>query len=210
VIHPPVDVAALAPSPPRKNHFLAASRLVPYKNIAAIVEAFRSMPDLELVVAGDGPEAARLRELAGPNVSFRGFVSDQELRELMATARAFVFAAEDDFGIVPVEAQAEGTPVLALGRGGVQETVIANGPGRTGMFFETPDARAIAACVQEFIADEASFSRSACRDQARRFSAERFRAEFTAFAERELAEARSKRDAARASVRRHGFYAEAG
>lgn len=210
VIHPPVDVSAPTPDLPRGNHFLAASRLVAYKNIAAVVEAFRDMPDLELVVAGDGPEAARLRELAGPNVSFRGFVSDQELRRLMATARAFVFAAEEDFGIIPVEAQAEGTPVLALGRGGVRETVIADGPRRTGMFFDKPEPSAIAACVRAFTAAEGSFSREACCSQAHRFSAERFRAEFTAFTEKELGRARAGRDATHASLRAQDLYAEVG
>ncbi len=133
----------------RGEHFLAASRLVPYKNVRAVVEAFRHLPDQRLIVAGSGPEAARLRAIAGPNVSFAGFVPDAELRRLMGTAKAFVFAAEEDFGIVPVEAQGEGTPVIALGRGGVRETVIAAAPlrngairredGCTGMFFDAPE-----------------------------------------------------------------------
>ncbi|MFE1602319.1 glycosyltransferase [Methylobacterium sp. ID0610] len=183
VIHPPVTLSDRSVDLLRGRHFLAASRLVPYKNMEAIVDAFRLTPDLELVVAGDGSEAEQLRRRAGPNVRFAGFVSDAELRHLMATARAFVFAAEEDFGIIPLEAQAEGTPVLALGRGGVRETVVTQGPGRTGLFFPEPSAEAIAACLRSFVSMEDSFSRAACRAQAERFSAERFRREFTDFVE---------------------------
>ncbi|WP_036270608.1 glycosyltransferase [Methylobacterium sp. WSM2598] len=187
VIHPPVTLSEQPLTMPRGRHFLAASRLVPYKNVEAIVDAFRLTPELELVVAGDGSEAERLRRRAGPNVTFAGYVSDAELRRLMATARAFVFAAEEDFGIVPVEAQAEGTPVLALGRGGARETVLTQGPGRTGLFFDEPSAEAIAACLRSFVATEGSFSRAACRAQAERFSAERFRREFTSFVDKQVA-----------------------
>jgi glycosyltransferase involved in cell wall biosynthesis len=147
----------------------------------AIVKAFGLLPDLELIVAGDGPQASRLRELAGPNVSFVGFVSDEELRLLMATARAFIFAAEEDFGIIPVEAMSEGTPVLALARGGVRETVTASLLRRTGMFFLHPTPEEIAACVRAFVDEEDTFLPENCRIQASRFSPERFRTEFTAF-----------------------------
>ncbi len=139
VIHPPVDTTPQAAGLPRQDHFLAAGRLVGYKNTRAIVEAFKLMPEQKLVVAGSGPEAKSLRAIAGPNVIFKETVSDAEMRRLMATAQALIFAAEEDFGIVPVEAQAEGTPVLALERGGARETVIAHGPGQTGMFFKTPE-----------------------------------------------------------------------
>ena len=144
VIYPPVTLSGRDTVLPAGNHFLAASRLVPYKRIEPIVRAFNTMPDLNLVVAGAGPEAERLKKLAGPNVSFAGFVPDAQLRELMATARAFVFAAEEDFGIVLVEAQSEGTPVLALGRGGARESIAGTGPHATGMFFESAEPAAIA------------------------------------------------------------------
>ena len=104
-----------------------------------------------------GPERSRLQAIAGPNVSFAGFVPDAELRALMAGARAFVFAAEEDFGIGPVEAQAEGTPVIAPGRGGVRETVVTSGPALTGLFFNAVTAPAIAAGVQQFSGASASF-----------------------------------------------------
>jgi glycosyltransferase involved in cell wall biosynthesis len=186
VIHPPVAVdAALAERPAHEAPFyLAASRLVPYKNVLAIVEAFKTMPDKRLVVAGDGPELARLRQVGAPNVRFEGFVPDPELRLLMRTAEAFVFAAEEDFGIMPVEAQAEGTPVIALGRGGARETVRTGGRHPTGRLFERADAASIAACVRGFEAEHAGFTRTACHANAWRFRAERFEAEFSDFVHR--------------------------
>lgn len=179
IINPPVDLSPAQTEVTRKNYFFAASRLVIYKNIHLIVEAFSKTPDLNLIVAGAGPMADQLKNIAGPNIAFKGFVSDAEMRLLMREARAFVFAAEEDFGIVPVEAQAEGTPVLALGRGGALETVKSEGLDKTGMFFSAPTPESIIACVRAFIAHEAEFSRIACREQAERFSAARFRKQFT-------------------------------
>jgi glycosyltransferase involved in cell wall biosynthesis len=186
VIYPPVTLSARGRTLPAGNHFLAASRLVPYKRIEPIVLAFNSMPDLNLVVAGNGPEAERLKKLAGPNVTFAGFVPDAELRDLMATARAFVFAAEEDFGIVLVEAQSEGAPVLALGRGGARESIAASGRHATGMFFDSADPASIADCVRSFIAREDTISRQDCRHRASFFSAERFRKQFVQAVDEEM------------------------
>lgn len=187
VIHPPVTQSCLKGDRPRARHFLVASRLVPYKNVENVVAAFASLPDLNLVVAGTGSGERRLRQVAGPNVSFAGHVSDETLRDLMATARAFVFAAEEDFGIVVVEAQAEGTPVLALGRGGARETVADLAPNRSGMFFADPEPATIAACIRDFVGQEGTFSRAACRAQAAQFSPDGFRARFAEFVDRQLA-----------------------
>lgn len=186
VIYPPVSLANRDEILPVGNHFLAASRLVPYKRIEPIVRAFNAMPDLELIVAGDGPEADRLKKLAGPNVKFVGFVPDKELRDLMNTARAFVFAAEEDFGIILVEAQSEGAPVLALGRGGARESIAGSGPKQTGMFFENADPQSITDCVRSFIAKEKTISRLDCRQRATFFSAERFRNQFVSAVNEEL------------------------
>lgn len=186
VIYPPVTLSSRSTALPVGDHFLAASRLVPYKRIEPIVRAFNAMPDLKLVVAGDGPEAERLRKLAGPNVEFVGFVPDARLRDLMASARAFVFAAEEDFGIVLVEAQSEGAPVLALGRGGARESIAATGRYATGMFFESPDPASIVECVRSFIAREATISRQDCRERANFFSAERFRKQFVQAIDEEM------------------------
>ena len=180
VIYPPVDVPVAMRPVAKENFFLAASRLVAYKNIRAIVEAFRDLPDQCLRVVGTGPELARLRKVAGPNVEFLGFVEDAEMQRLMGAARALVFAAEEDFGIVPVEAQAAGTPVIALGRGGVCETVVTRGAQRTGLFFDTPEPAEIAQSVRQFIAEEAEYSPQACHANARRFAAERFSRAFAA------------------------------
>jgi glycosyltransferase involved in cell wall biosynthesis len=190
VVYPPVTMSALSGELPVGRHFLAASRLVPYKKIEAVVRAFAELPDEQLIVAGDGPEAARLKALATPNVSFAGFVSDGELRRLMATARAFVFAAEEDFGIIVVEVQSEGTPVLALGRGGARETVSTALGRRTGMLFDNAEPATIADCVRAFVAQEQLFARADCRAQASQFSAERFRAEFTAVVEGAMEQSR--------------------
>jgi glycosyltransferase involved in cell wall biosynthesis len=186
VIYPPVTMPAEVIDRPVGQHFLAASRLVPYKKIEAVIQAFADLPDLNLVIAGDGPDAERLKKMAGPNVTFAGFVSDAHLRELMGTARAFVFAAEEDFGIIVVEAQSEGAPVLALGRGGARETVSAAPGHPTGMFFDSTDPKAIAQCVRAFVAQEKSFSRADCRARAEEFSAERFRREFMAFVDSQM------------------------
>jgi glycosyltransferase involved in cell wall biosynthesis len=187
VIYPPVTLSSRSTLAPVGNHFLAASRLVPYKRIEPIVRAFNTMPDLKLVVAGDGPEAERLKKLAGPNVSFAGFVPDAELRDLMATARAFVFAAEEDFGIVLVEAQSEGAPVLALGRGGARESIAGSGRYSTGMFFDSANPDSIANCVRSFIVREGAISRQDCRDRATFFSADRFRKQFVQAVDEEMA-----------------------
>jgi glycosyltransferase involved in cell wall biosynthesis len=188
VIYPPVSVPATAPRRGAKqNFFLTASRLVAYKNIRAVVEAFREMPDQHLVVAGSGPDSARLKAIAGPNVTFVGFVSNAELRRLMAEARAFIFAAEDDFGIVPLEAQSEGTPVIALGRGGVRETIRTEGPDPTGMFFDEPTSSAIAAAARSFMLRAADFSPAACHANALRFSEARFETQFKQFVSEQFA-----------------------
>lgn len=200
VIYPPVTMSQLPVDLPVGDHFLAASRLVPYKKIEAVIRAFADLPDQKLIVAGSGPDAERLKAMAGPNVTFVGFVSDEKLRELMATARAFVFAAEEDFGIIVVEAQSEGAPVLAFGRGGARETVSASPELRTGMFFDSNEPKAIAECVRAFVAQEASFSRADCRTQAEKFSAERFRSELTSFVNEQMGtftgERRRNRDSA--------------
>jgi len=180
VVYPPVEVPATFKRVPKEHYFLTASRLVAYKNIHSIVAAFRELPNEHLVVVGAGPELERLREFAGPNVTFKGFLEDAELHHLMAAARAFVFAAEEDFGIVPVEAQGRGTPVIALGRGGARETVVTSGGPRTGLFFDAPEPEHIADAINKFIREEADFDAAACHANALRFSEARFSERFSA------------------------------
>lgn len=123
VIYPPVDVNAFQLHEGKENYFLAVSRMVPYKKMDLIVEAF-SENGLPLVVVGNGPDLEKVTKKAKKNIEFLGFLEGDALIEYMQKARAFVFAAEEDFGIVPVEAQACGTPVIAYGKGGVTESVI--------------------------------------------------------------------------------------
>lgn len=180
VVYPPVNVADFVPSEePKEDFFLFASRLVPYKRAPMVVEAFNRRPDLRLVVVGGGPELDRVRALAGPNVEVLGHVSFAELQRLMQKARAFVFAALEDFGIAPVEAQACGTPVIALGKGGTAETVVPLGsPGASGVLYEDQTLESLLAAIDTFVADGSSISAEDCRANAERFSIEAFRQNF--------------------------------
>jgi glycosyltransferase involved in cell wall biosynthesis len=181
VVHPPVDTTFFTPDPavPRGAHYVAASRLVEYKRIPLIVEAFRHRPDRQLVVIGDGPERARVRALAGPNVTVLGHVTRPQLRHELRRARALLFAAEEDFGILPVEAQACGTPVLALGAGGALESVQHDAGGTagaaTGRFFPEPTVPAILDALDAFETGPA-IEPLACRRNAERFAVPQFRA----------------------------------
>ncbi|MFQ5773864.1 MAG: glycosyltransferase family 4 protein [Kiloniellaceae bacterium] len=184
VIHPPVDVSYFAPCESKEDFYLTASRLVPYKKVGAVVEAFARLPDRRLIVIGEGPERRRLQHGATPNVDFLGRQPAELLRDHMQRARAFVFAAEEDFGIAPLEAQACGTPVIAYGKGGVRETIrgLDQAP-PTGLFFDRQTPEAIAAAIRAFEARGDCFAARDCRANAERFAPDRFRAEFTDFVE---------------------------
>lgn len=176
VVPPPVDVAGFALAGVRGDTYLAASRLVPYKRIDLIAAAFARMPERRLLVAGDGPERERVQAAAGgvPNITFVSGVSDSDMIRLMQEARAFVFAAEEDFGIMLVEAQACGTPVIAFGRGGARD-ILVDGPAPTGLFFTEQTPEAIMAAVEAFERRAADFDPATCRANAQRFSRESFR-----------------------------------
>lgn len=176
VVHPPVDIGRFTARLGKEDFYFTASRLVPYKRVDLIVEAFTAMPARRLIVIGDGPEMERVRKLAGPNVTLLGFQPNEVLRDHLQRARAFVFAAEEDFGILPVEAQACGTPVIAFGKGGALETVIglddAQGRAPTGLFFGEQTVQAVIDAVERF---EASYIDPAdCRAWATSFSIEAF------------------------------------
>lgn len=183
VVHPPVDVdrfaaAADARRDAPRSDYVTVSRLVPYKRIDVLVEAFRAMPERKLVVVGEGPERARLEALGVRNVEFTGQQGDADTARRVAAARAFLFAAEEDFGIAPVEAQAAGTPVIAYGRGGVRETLRGrDDPAPTGAFFDAQTPQAVAAAVRAFEAEPNRITAAACRENALRFAPERFREE---------------------------------
>jgi glycosyltransferase involved in cell wall biosynthesis len=183
VIYPPVDTDFFTPGniSTRDDYYITASRFVPYKRIDLIAAAFAKLPDRRLIIVGDGPDAAKIRAAAGPNVSLVGHVDRPRLRDLLRGARAFLFAAEEDFGIAPVEAQACGTPVIAFGRGGSTETVIGgtDDARATGVFFHEQTADAIAGAVREF--ERRAISSDTCRAHAERFSQARFRDDFASF-----------------------------
>ena len=184
VIHPPVDTERFTydTAVPREDFYITASRLVPYKRVDLIVEAFAGLSDRTLVVIGDGPDARRLRASTPANVRFLGEQPFAVLRDHFRRARAFVFAAEEDFGIVPLEAQACGTPVIALQKGGVLETVEGLDSVRpTGVFFPEQSVPALQAAVETFERDSSRILPVTCRESALRFSAERFRQEFGEF-----------------------------
>lgn len=184
VIYPPVDTDAFTPGdePSREGFYLTASRLVPYKRIDLIVDAFAGMPERALVVIGDGPESRRIRSKASGNVRLLGEQPFPVLLDHLRRARAFVFAAEEDFGIVPVEAQACGTPVIAFGKGGALETIRGlDQPQPTGVFFQEQSTAALQAAVSRFERESARISPEACRHNALRFGSGRFREEFGAF-----------------------------
>ncbi len=200
VIYPPVDVSAFTLREQKDDFYLTASRMVPYKKIPLIIEAFAAMPDKRLVVIGEGPEFARCKAVATPNVELLGYQSFDVLRDHMQRARAFIFAAEEDFGIVPIEAQACGTPVIAFGKGGVRETVVGLNepvaPGKapqvpTGLFFAEQTIVAIRDAVKRFEQVRDDLTPTACRNNALRFAPARFRAEFEAFVEESRARFRA-------------------
>ena len=142
VIYPPVDLERFEFNPVQEDFYLTASRLVPYKRVSLIAECFAAMPDRKLVIIGDGPEMEATRAHAAPNITFLGRQTDEVVADYMRRAKAFVFAAEEDFGIVPLEAQACGTPVIAFGRGGSLETVLGcDGPRQTGVSFTNRPSR---------------------------------------------------------------------
>jgi glycosyltransferase involved in cell wall biosynthesis len=187
VIYPPVDTSGFDVASEKDQYFLTASRMVPYKRMDLIVEAFARMPDRQLVVIGDGPETSRVRAKAGPNTRFLGHQPYPVLREHLQRARAFIFAAEEDFGIAPLEAQACGTPVIAFGKGGARETIRGlDHPEPTGVFFEEQTVPSIVDAVMQFEKDAHRITPLACRSNALRFSADRFRREFQAYVERQL------------------------
>ena len=195
VVYPPVAVDSFALQRAKQDFYLTASRMVPYKCMELIVRAFARMPSRKLVVIGDGPERKAIAAAAQghANIELRGRVEDAELAAAMGAARAFVFAAEEDFGIAPLEAQACGTPVIAYGRGGVAETIRGLDVAQpTGVFFGAQTEDALIAAVERFEREGHVITAQACRANAERFSPERFRREFSALVEREWAAFRQR------------------
>jgi glycosyltransferase involved in cell wall biosynthesis len=193
VIYPPVDVDRFELREAKADFYLTASRLVPYKKVLEIVTAFRELPEQRLVVIGDGTDMLRVKAAAGRNVEILGYQPTSVLLDHMQRAKAFIFAAEEDFGITPVEAQACGTPVIAYARGGAMETIrAAPHPDPTGLFFFKQEPAAIAEAVSQFARTEHKISPLACRNNALRFSPEVFRQRYSQFVNEHWQEFRSR------------------
>lgn len=173
VIPPPVSDAFLCTPLPhtKRRGFLSVGRLVPYKRLDLLVEAANRL-QVPLAIAGKGQEEARLKAIAGPTVTFLGYVPDSDLPKLYGSAEAVLFAAHEDAGIVPLEAQAMGTPVIAYGKGGARDSLA---EGKTGIFFDHQTVEVLAEAMQKF--SEYTFDHHAIREHARKFSSERFQTE---------------------------------
>lgn len=179
VIYPPVDTDRFSIGMEKEDFYITISRLVPYKKVDLIVQAFEHLPDKKLVVIGDGPELKSLKKIAPSNVIFMGFQSEDVIEDMLKKAKAFIYAAVEDFGIVPVEAQACGTPVIAYGKGGVLETVIEE---ETGYFFKEQSADALIEAITSF-EKSAPLDPNLIRQNAKRFNKSRFLREMSSFVE---------------------------
>lgn len=177
VIYPPVELDRFSPQSPRDNFYITVTRLVPHKRVDLIVRAFSRL-QLPLTVVGEGPELKALQRIAAPNILFTGYIPDAVVAHLLGRARAFVCAAQEDFGISMIEAQASGCPVIAYGAGGALETVLDQ---QTGLFFPEQTEECLTAAVEQFQAFRSSFSERDLLASARRFSEQRFLDEYADF-----------------------------
>jgi glycosyltransferase involved in cell wall biosynthesis len=189
VIHPPVDIDRFSLVAAKEDFYICASRLMPYKRVDLIVDAFKELPQQRLIVIGEGPQRRSLSKHAGANVSFLGYQPDAVVQSHLQRAKALIFAAKEDFGIVPVEAQACGTPVIGYGAGGLLETVAAlDTPEPTGVLFAEQTSAAIADAIRTFEATRRKFDPVSCHKNAQRFSVASFQRKFRAFVEQALTE----------------------
>ena len=187
VIYPPVNLKT-AQSLPREDFYMKISRMVPYKRIDIIVEAFINSPQRKLVVIGDGPFYTKIKAQVGnaENIKLLGYQSDEVVSDYLSRAKGFIFAAEEDFGIIPVEAMMHGTPVIAYGKGGALESVSDNEINPSGIFFQQQNPTSIISTLNTFEENIANYTSENCIDNAKRFSAERFRDEFKNFVAEKL------------------------
>ncbi len=167
VIYPPVDTDKFEVGNQKEDYYLTASRMVPYKKLDLVVEAFNKMPDKNLVVIGSGPEKDKLKSNAESNIQIVGYQDREALKSFMQKAKAFVFAAEEDFGIILVEAMACGTPVIALNKGGAKESVI---NGTIGLLFDEQSSESIKNAVMQFEEQKDSLDPLTIRKHSEKFS----------------------------------------
>lgn len=175
VIHPPVETDLFEFESNKDSYYLTVSRLVPYKRIDLIAEAFTFLKDRKLVIIGQGSEMEKIKKIATPNIEILGYQPFDIMKDYLKKAKAFIFAAEEDFGIVPVEAQACGTPVIAYGKGGVRDSVIEN---KTGIFFKNQTPTSLVEAIKQFEAKENSFDLNFIKEHAEKFSVNNFKNKF--------------------------------
>jgi glycosyltransferase involved in cell wall biosynthesis len=193
VIYPPVDLSGLSVGTRKQDFYVTASSMVPHKRVDLIVKAFSQMPERRLVVIGDGPDMVRIKAAAGPNVEILGYRPFDVLHDHLQRARAFVFAAEEDFDISIVEAQVCGTPVVAFGKGGALESVIGLPDERpTGVFFREQTIESLMSAVDTFEQNSGRFNSTFCRENSERFAAGNFKAALRTFVEVRLASFRAE------------------
>ncbi len=173
VIYPPVDIENYSLHEVKEDYYLTAGRFVPYKKIDLIVEAFSEMPDKKLIVIGDGPEKEKIQKKSKKNIEFLGYQTNEKMNYYLQRAKGFVFSALEDFGILPVEAMATGTAVIAFGKGGAKETILEN---ETGLFFEHQTIGSLQKAIQQF--EIQSWDPKKCRNQAEKFSKKNFTQQF--------------------------------
>ncbi|MFV0080118.1 glycosyltransferase family 4 protein, partial [Klebsiella pneumoniae] len=189
VIYPPVDVRRFILNENKEDYYVTASRLVPYKRIDLIVDAFAAMPNKKLIVIGDGSEMSKIKSKATTNVEILGFQPNEIMRDYMKNAKAFVFAAEEDFGITPVEAQACGTPVIAFGKGGSLETIRPYGVNKpTGVFFAEQTVPSLIDAINLFENIFDKITPENCRENALRFSVDIFKDTFSKYIDEKWSE----------------------
>lgn len=183
VIYPPVDTDAFKILDDKEDYYITCSRMVPYKKIDLIVEAF-SKTDKKLIVIGDGPDFSKIKKISTSNIILKGYLEKKDMVKMLCKARAFIFASEEDFGISPVEAQACGIPVIAFGKGGSLETIIGAFPNEnfseenTGVFFRHQSSDSLLKSLRFFEKNENKFNKSVIRKNAERFSKEKFEKQF--------------------------------
>lgn len=189
VIYPPVNTDIFTFYQEKEDFYLIASFMNPFKRIDLVVNAFTKMPSRKLVVIGDGPEFKKIKSTATSNISFLGYVPVEKLRDYMQRAKAFIFAAPEDFGIIMVEAQACGTPVIAYGKGGAVEIVRdLNSQCPTGVLFDEQTVNSLVQAIKKFEIAQDRIAVEACRQNSLRFASEDFREQFKIFVQQKWSE----------------------
>jgi len=193
IIYPPVDTESFTLQTNKSDFYLTASRMVPYKRIDVVVEAFSLMPDKHLVVIGDGPDYVKICSKASPNVTLLGYQPFTVLKDHLQSAKAFIFMAEEDFGIAPLEAQACGTPVIAYGKGGALETIRGlESAIPTGIFIPDQTPASLRDAILLFESISHAIRPEDCRENALRFSPNRFRREVQQYILKEVSDFQKK------------------